>query len=227
MTNPCLSLCLFPMACCKLPGHCMDASGADRDSNCMQEPPASWCWCRWGSLKARSGTSAMDGGMEVRDWCGDLVTIVSKVNNVYPTELKVIAPSAETVAWRDDRGCREPTHQDIVGCLNSVMLAATAKGEKDSKATLMTWHGQLGHPSFKTVVKLAKSHMGRMAVRDLRSASLSPETQAQVRALSRPLPNPSALVSDFNHYPKGTCTGVSIHNPSGYRCIKMMNLQFR
>ena len=42
-----------------------------------------------------------DGGMELRVREGDLFAIVSKVNNVYPVELKVIAPSAKMAAWMD------------------------------------------------------------------------------------------------------------------------------
>ena len=52
--------------------------------------------------------------MEVRDWCGDLFTVVSKVNNVYLVELAVIALGSVIAAWMNDRGSKELTHQEIV-----------------------------------------------------------------------------------------------------------------
>ena len=46
-------------------------------------------------------------------------------------------------------------------------MAATAKGGKGSEATLMNWHRWLGHPSFKTVVELAKSGVSGMVITDM------------------------------------------------------------
>ena len=79
-----------------------------------------------------------DGGMEIQDRDGDLFAVVSKVKSVYPMELTVMTPSAGIVAWMNDGVHGEPTHQYIVGRLDSVTMAATAKGVKGSEATLMT-----------------------------------------------------------------------------------------
>ena len=49
----------------------------------------------------------------------------------------------------------ELTHQDIMVHLDGAMMAATPRGAKGSKATLMTWHYWLGHPPFKMVMELA------------------------------------------------------------------------
>lgn len=59
-----------------------------------------------------------DSSIELRDRHRDLFTIVSKVNNIYPVELKAIALRAEMAAWMDDRWHMELTHQDIVECLD-------------------------------------------------------------------------------------------------------------
>ena len=105
--------------------------------------------------------------MELRDRFGDLFTVVSKVNNVYPMELKVMAPCAEMAGWMGDGGRTEPTYQEIVERLDGIAMAATARGGKGSEATLMTWHRRLGHPSFKTVVELAQSGVGGMVITDV------------------------------------------------------------
>ena len=99
-----------------------------------------------GKLEGQGWDSCLKDG-------GDLFAIVSKVKNVYPVELKVIAPSAKMAAWMDDMRRMEPTCQDIVECLDVIVMAATVKGGEGSEATLMTWHHRLGHPSFKMVVE--------------------------------------------------------------------------
>ena len=69
--------------------------------------------CSW-------GIRLKDGSMEVRDWRGDLFTVVSKVNNVYLVELAVIAPGSVIAAWMNDRGSKELTHQEIVARFDSL-----------------------------------------------------------------------------------------------------------
>jgi hypothetical protein len=121
-----------------------------------------------GKLKGQGWDICLkDGGMELCNRDGDLFAVVSKVNNVNLMELSVMTPSARIVAWMDDGVQGELTHQDIVGHLNSFAMAATVRGGKGSVATLMTWHHQLGHLSFKTVIELAKSGMSRMVISDI------------------------------------------------------------
>ncbi|SRR5258706_3155802 len=108
-----------------------------------------------------------NGGMELQDWYGDLFAIVSKANNVYLMELRVMAPGAEIAAWMGDGWCVEPTHQEIVEHLNVIVIAATARGGMGSEASLMTWHCQLGHLSFKMVVELARSGVSRMVIMEI------------------------------------------------------------
>lgn len=55
---------------------------------------------------------------------------VSKVNNVYPIELKVVALSADMAAWMDDGERVEPTHQEIVERLAGIAMPAMARGWK-------------------------------------------------------------------------------------------------
>ena len=69
--------------------------------------------CSW-------GIHLKDGSMEVRDWHGDLFTVVSKVNNVYLVELAVIALGLVIAAWMNDRGSKELTHQEIVARFDSL-----------------------------------------------------------------------------------------------------------
>ena len=106
-----------------------------------------------------------DGGMELRDREGDVFTIVSRVNNVYPMKLKVKTPGL--AAWMDTSEGADPTHQELVERLEKVVMIATAKGGKGTEATLMTWHRRLGHPSFRTVVELARSGTGGIVITDM------------------------------------------------------------
>jgi transposase InsO family protein len=108
-----------------------------------------------------------DGGMELCDRDGDLVANVAKVNNVYPVGLTVIPPMAGFAAWTTGSEDAEQTHEDLVGRLVKVAMVATAKGADGMRATLMTWHRRLGHPSFKTVVALARSGANGMVITDL------------------------------------------------------------
>ena len=45
-------------------------------------------------------------------------------------------------------------------------MVTTARGGKGSEASLMTWHHQLGHPSFRTVMELVQ-RVSRMVVMDV------------------------------------------------------------
>jgi hypothetical protein len=58
-------------------------------------------------------------------------------------------PRAGMAAWTTE----EPTHEELVGRLETVAMVATARGVEGMKATLLTWHHQL---SFKTVVALVR-----------------------------------------------------------------------
>ena len=51
--------------------------------------------------------------------------------------------------------------------LGKVVVVATAKCADSMRATLMTWHRWLGHPSFNTVVASAESGAGGMVIADL------------------------------------------------------------
>ena len=64
----------------------------------------------------------------MRDWCGDLFAVGSKVNNVYPMEL--IAPGLVITAWMNDRGSKEPTHQEIVVHLDEFTMVTTVGVER-------------------------------------------------------------------------------------------------
>ena len=85
-----------------------------------------------------------DGGTELRDREGDVFAVVSRVNNVYPMDLKAKTPGL--AVWMDIGARADPTHQELVERLEKVIMTATAKGGKATEATLMTWHRRLGHP---------------------------------------------------------------------------------
>ena len=106
-----------------------------------------------------------DGEMELRDQEGDVFTNITRVNNVYPMELKVKTPGLS--AWMDTSEDADPTHQELVDRLGKVAMTATAKGGRGTEATLMTWHRRLGHPSFKTVVELAQKGASGMVITDM------------------------------------------------------------
>ena len=46
-------------------------------------------------------------------------------------------------------------------------MTATAKGRNGAEATLMAWHRQLGHASFKTVIALARSGASGIVINDI------------------------------------------------------------
>lgn len=97
-----------------------------------------------------------EGGMELQDWCRDLFAVVSKVNNIYLMELTIIAPGSGLAVWMDSRRQRKSTHQEIVDCLDGFTIVTTARGGKGSEASLMTWHHQLSHLLFRTVMELVQ-----------------------------------------------------------------------
>lgn len=117
------------------------------------------------------GVRFEDGCMVLKDRDGELFAIVSKVNNVYPVELSVVALSAELAAWTDDRMRAEPTHLEVMERLDGIAMQATARGGEGSAASLMTWDHQLGHPSFKTIVDLANSGVSGMTITDVPTKS--------------------------------------------------------
>ena len=108
--------------------------------------------------------------MELRNRDGDLFANVAKVN-VYPVGLNVIPPRTALAACTTDGDDTEPTHDELVEPLDKVAMVAamvtTAKGADGIRATLLTWHRRLDHPSFKTVVALAESGANGMVITDL------------------------------------------------------------
>ena len=64
----------------------------------------------------------------------------------------------------------EPNHQDLIRRLEGLAMTAmtaTARDENGTAATLLTWHRRLGHPSFKTVVALARNGASGMVITDI------------------------------------------------------------
>jgi hypothetical protein len=76
-----------------------------------------------------------DGGMELRDWCGDLFAVISKFKNTYLMELTIIAAGSGLAVCMDDRRQRESTHQEIVDHLDGFETVITARGGKGSEAS--------------------------------------------------------------------------------------------
>ena len=105
------------------------------------------------------------GGMELRDRVGNMFAYVLKVNNVYPVKLKVVPPSISLVAWSGS----DPTFDDLAHRLERVVMSATAKGGSGTEASLITWHRRLGHPSFKSVVELARGSATGIIITDLQA----------------------------------------------------------
>ena len=106
-----------------------------------------------------------DSGMVLRNLAGDIFADIEKVHNVYPVELRAIPQRTALVAWTDDH--REPTYPELVERLLKVAVTAMARGGNRMEATLMTWHRRLGHPSFKTVVALARSGASGIVISDI------------------------------------------------------------
>jgi hypothetical protein len=96
-----------------------------------------------------------------------MFTHIAVVNDVYPVRLTVIPPNTALAAWTIEGDEEVPTHEELVERLEQVAMVATAKGADGTRATLMTWHRRLGHPSFKTVVALAKNGAKGMEIMDL------------------------------------------------------------
>jgi len=95
------------------------------------------------------------------------MTHIAVVNGVYLVKLTVIPPNAALAAWTIEGDDEVSTHKELVECLEKVAMVTMAKGADGTRATLMTWHWHLGHPSFKTVVALAKSGTKGMEIMDL------------------------------------------------------------
>ena len=106
------------------------------------------------------------GGMELKDWHGDVFAHVPKVNNVYLVELTTILPSSSLVACRGD-AAPDPTEDALVERLQHMVMSATARGGNGVNASLLTWHRRLGHCSFKTVVDFAQSGVPGIVITDL------------------------------------------------------------
>ena len=93
--------------------------------------------------------------MELRGRKGHGFAIVRRVDEVYPIELKVMTP--RLAACMDNGGRTKMAYQELVGRLEGVGMTATAKGEKGTKATLITFASVTSSPPFKTAVELAQS----------------------------------------------------------------------
>ena len=79
-------------------------------------------------------------GMLLRDRGGD-VNDIDKVNNVYPTEPRIVPTRKVLAVWMGDY--REMTVPELVQYLQKVMTKATARGN-GAKVTLMTWRTTAG-----------------------------------------------------------------------------------
>ena len=85
-----------------------------------------------GKLESQGwGICLKDSRMELRDQHGDLFAVGSKVNNIYPMEL--IALGLVITAWMNDRGSKEPTHQEIVMHLDEFAMVTMAGVERVPK----------------------------------------------------------------------------------------------
>ncbi len=60
------------------------------------------------------------------------------MNIAYLIEFKVMTP--RLVAWMDNGGHMEPTHQEHTECFEGIIMTAMVKGGKGTKVALMTWH---------------------------------------------------------------------------------------
>ena len=103
--------------------------------------------------------------MVLRNPAGDIFADIKNVHNVYLVELRVIPQRTALVAWMDDH--REPTYPELVEHLLKVAMTVTARGGNRMEVTLMTWHRQLGHLSFKTVVVLARSSASGIVISNI------------------------------------------------------------
>ena len=103
--------------------------------------------------------------MVLRNLAGDVFADIEKVHNVYLVELRVIPQRTALVAWTDDH--RELTYLELIECLLKVAMTVTVRGGNRMEVTLMTWHRWLGHPSFKTVVVLARSGASGIVISDI------------------------------------------------------------
>ena len=108
--------------------------------------------------------------MELCNKCGDLFTIVSKPNNVYPVKLTVITLGSGFTVWMSEGDSKEQTHQEVVKHLDNFLLVAMARGGQGSDASLLMWHCRLGHPLPKTIINLSKSGFSNMVIADVPAA---------------------------------------------------------
>ena len=67
--------------------------------------------------------------------------------------------------YTDDH--RKLTYLELVEHLLKATMTVMARGGNRMEATLMTWHRQLGHPLFKTVVALARSGASGIVISDI------------------------------------------------------------
>jgi hypothetical protein len=96
-----------------------------------------------------------------------LFTEVIQANDVFPAKFEIIPPDAAVAAWTTNGDMDETTHDELVGRLENVAMVATARGPDGAKASLLTWHRRLGHPTFKTVMALARDSASGMVITDI------------------------------------------------------------
>ena len=119
-----------------------------------------------GKLKGQGwGICLKQGGMELTDGSGHVFIDIAKVNNVYPVMLTVVPPQSQLAAWAME-ATEDLLAGQLIQRLKDTALNTTARGGDRVKASLMTWHHWLGHPSFKTVVQLAQGGGSGMIITD-------------------------------------------------------------
>ena len=69
--------------------------------------------------------------------------------------------------WTTNSGEGELTYQELLGCLGKVTMTATVREGSGPKAPLLTWHRQLGHLLFKTVVELVQEGVSGLEITDV------------------------------------------------------------
>jgi len=103
-----------------------------------------------------------DGTIELRDRDWEHVCRYCEGEQCLSGEAQCDSPKAGFAAWTTEG--EDPTHEELLERLGKVAVVVTAKGADGMRATLMTWHRRLGHPSFKTMTALAEGGPDGMAM---------------------------------------------------------------
>ena len=105
--------------------------------------------------------------MELRTKEGLLFTNVEMANNMYPIRHNIAHLQPVMAAWTVEGVEAESALDELTEHLGRVAMVAMVKGPDSKRASLLTWHRQLGHLSFKTMVTLAKGGVSGMEISDL------------------------------------------------------------